>query len=98
MECLYPERPSAPRACSLLADVRLSEATMDDWRALAALHYRSHRIGGLDKLFALRCGEDLVGIIAYGEPGRAKPRPGRTRGAAARARQSQVLEQPPENH
>ena len=68
MECLYPERPSAPRACSLLADVRLSEATMDDWRALAALHYRSHRIGGLDKLFALRCGEDLVGIIAYSLP------------------------------
>jgi GNAT superfamily N-acetyltransferase len=58
----------AERRCSLLAEVRLAEATAEDWRALAALHYRSHRIGGLQRLWALRWRDELVAIIAYSLP------------------------------
>jgi len=68
MECIYPERPKGDRMCTLLAEVELCEAGAADWRAMAPLHYRSHAIGGLDHLFALRFRGDLVGIIAYAYP------------------------------
>jgi len=68
MECVYPERPDGAAVCTLLADVKFGDATPDDWRRLAPLHYRSHAIGGLDRLFALRFRGDLVGIIATSYP------------------------------
>lgn len=56
------------RRCTLLDDVAVVPATLDDWRALAPLHYRSHTVAGLDRPFALRWHGDLVGVILYCYP------------------------------
>ena len=67
-EIVYPPQPAGRRRCTLLADVELTEAGGDDWRALAPLHYRSHALAGLDRLWALRYRGDLVGVVAYCYP------------------------------
>lgn len=67
-DCQRRNKPPARQPCTLLRDVELGEAGREDWQALAPLHYRSHVIGGLDRLFALRHRGDLVGIIAYSYP------------------------------
>lgn len=68
MECIGLTRGPERRECTLLAEVELTEADRSDWQALAPLHYRSHAIGGLDRMWALRAGGDLVGAIAYSYP------------------------------
>lgn len=55
--------------CSLLREIELTPATLDDWKMLAALHYRSHQLGGPDRLFALRHSDQAVAVIAYCMPG-----------------------------
>ncbi|MBN2581810.1 MAG: hypothetical protein JXL80_02000 [Planctomycetes bacterium] len=64
MQCTRLERP-ARVPCSLLADVTIGPGCCDDWRALAALHYRNHALGGLDRLFVMRYRGDRIGVIAY---------------------------------
>jgi len=41
---------------------------MDDWRALAGFHYRSHRVAGPRKVFRLMRGDELCGVIVYAYP------------------------------
>jgi energy-coupling factor transporter ATP-binding protein EcfA2 len=49
----------APRPCSLLRDVAVEEGGVDDWRLLAFLHYRGHRLGGVVRVFRLFSGDVL---------------------------------------
>ncbi len=62
-----PSPPHAPggHKCSLWRDMQLTPASLDDWRTLAALHYRSHQLGGPDRLFAMRWRGEAVAVIAY---------------------------------
>ena len=45
-----------------------AEGSVKDWRELAGLHYRSHRIVAPRKIFCLRRGDELCGVIAYCYP------------------------------
>ena len=62
----YSNEPT--RECSLVKEMRIEEGTVQDWRMLAGFHYRSHRIAGPRKIFCLRRGEELCGVIVYCYP------------------------------
>jgi len=62
----YPNMP-APE-CSLLREMRVEAGTTKDWRELAAFHYRSHKIAAPRKIFCLRRGDELCGVIVYCYP------------------------------
>jgi ABC-type transport system involved in cytochrome c biogenesis ATPase subunit/GNAT superfamily N-acetyltransferase len=54
--------------CSLVKEMRVEEGSMADWRALAGFHYRSHRVPAPRKIFALKRGQELCGVIVYSYP------------------------------
>ena len=54
--------------CSLVKEMQIAEGTVKDWRELAGFHYRSHRIVAPRKIFCLRRGDELCGVIAYCYP------------------------------
>lgn len=56
------------RECSLVKEMQIAEGTVKDWRKLAGFHYRSHRIVAPRKIFCLRRGDELCGVIAYCYP------------------------------
>ncbi|MEM1955877.1 MAG: hypothetical protein QXN44_03980 [Candidatus Caldarchaeum sp.] len=58
----------ADRPCSLLSRVVVEEGSVDDWRLLSFLHYRSHRLGGVAKIFRARLGDRVVGVVVYSTP------------------------------
>jgi len=58
----------ATKECSLLKEMRIEEGTTKDWRKLAGFHYRSHRIAAPRKIFCLKRGEELCGVIVYSYP------------------------------
>jgi GNAT superfamily N-acetyltransferase len=62
----YPNTPA--KECSLVKEMRIGEGTTEDWRKLAAFHYRSHKIAGPRKIFCLKRGEELCGVIVYAHP------------------------------
>ena len=62
----YPNMP-APE-CSLLKEMRVEAGTTKDWRELAAFHYRSHKIAAPRKIFCLKRGDELCGVIVYCYP------------------------------
>jgi len=62
----YPNMP-APE-CSLLREMWVEEGTTKDWRELAAFHYRSHNIAAPRKIFCLKRGDELCGVIVYCYP------------------------------
>jgi ABC-type transport system involved in cytochrome c biogenesis ATPase subunit/GNAT superfamily N-acetyltransferase len=65
----YPNMPAAE--CTLVKEMRVTEGSTEDWRALAGFHYRSHRITAPRKIFCLKRGEELCGVIVYGYPASA---------------------------
>jgi ABC-type transport system involved in cytochrome c biogenesis ATPase subunit/GNAT superfamily N-acetyltransferase len=65
----YPNTPAAE--CTLVKEMRVTEGSTEDWRALAGFHYRSHRITAPRKIFCLKRGEELCGVIVYGYPASA---------------------------
>lgn len=67
-DCTYLIRSANPRLSTLLAGVSLAKGDKADWAAMAPLHYRSHALAGLDRLWTLRHSGDLIGIIAYCYP------------------------------
>jgi len=62
----YPNEPA--KECSLIKEMQITEGTFDDWRRLAGFHYRSHKIAGPRKIFCLKRGDELCGVIAYCYP------------------------------
>jgi ABC-type lipoprotein export system ATPase subunit/GNAT superfamily N-acetyltransferase len=62
----YPNEPA--RECSLAKEMRIEEGSLEDWRALAGFHYRSHRVAGPRKVFRLMRGDELCGVIVYAYP------------------------------
>jgi len=57
-----------PRPCSLLRDVVVEEGGVEDWRLLAFLHYRSHSLGGMVKIFKSILRGRVVGVVVYATP------------------------------
>ncbi|MCL6579781.1 MAG: GNAT family N-acetyltransferase [Candidatus Bathyarchaeota archaeon] len=62
----YPNNPA--KECSLTKEMRIVEGTTEDWRKLAGFHYRSHKIAAPRKIFCLKRGEELCGVIVYCYP------------------------------
>jgi len=62
----YPNNPTGE--CSLTREMRIVEGTTEDWRRLAGFHYRSHKIVAPRKIFCLKRGEELCGVIVYNYP------------------------------
>jgi ABC-type ATPase with predicted acetyltransferase domain len=62
----YPNQPS--KECSLVEEMRIEEGTTKDWRELACFHYRSHRMVAPRKIFCMKRGEELCGVIVYCYP------------------------------
>ena len=62
----YPNVPA--KECSLIKEMQIAEGTTEDWKKLASFHYRSHKIAGLRKIFCLKRGEELCGVIVYCYP------------------------------
>jgi GNAT superfamily N-acetyltransferase len=62
----YPNNPA--KECSLTKEMRIVEGTTEDWRKLAGFHYRSHKIAGPRKIFCLKRGDELCGVIVYCYP------------------------------
>lgn len=58
----------APAECSLVKEMRVDEGSMAEWRALARFHYRSHRLPAPRKIFVLKRGQELCGVIVYSYP------------------------------
>jgi ABC-type lipoprotein export system ATPase subunit/GNAT superfamily N-acetyltransferase len=56
---------TAPRPCSVTGDMSVEEATIDDYRELAHLHYREHGVVAPLKFYRLARGGDVAGVIAY---------------------------------
>ena len=56
------------KECSLIKEMEVIEGTVQDWRMLACFHYRSHKIAGPRKIFCLKRGEELCGVIVYCYP------------------------------
>lgn len=48
--------------------MRIEERTTKDWQELASFHYRGHRIATPRKIFGLKRGKELCGVIVYGYP------------------------------
>jgi len=62
----HPNRPA--KECSLIKQMGIIEGTVQDWRTLAGFHYRSHKIAGPRKIFCLKRGDELCGVIVYCYP------------------------------
>jgi GNAT superfamily N-acetyltransferase len=62
----YPNEPV--KECSPVKEMRIEEGTTKDWRELSIFHYRSHRIAAPRKIFCLKRGNELCGVIVYCYP------------------------------
>jgi ABC-type transport system involved in cytochrome c biogenesis ATPase subunit/GNAT superfamily N-acetyltransferase len=62
----YSNEPAGE--CSLMSEMRVEEGTTEDWKQLASFHYRSHRVGAVRRIFCLKRGEELCGVIVYCYP------------------------------
>ncbi|MCS6770244.1 MAG: hypothetical protein NZ570_07415 [Candidatus Caldarchaeum sp.] len=56
------------KPCSLLSRLAVEEGGVEDWKLLSFLHYRSHRLGGVARVFRARLGERVVGVVVYSTP------------------------------
>jgi ABC-type ATPase with predicted acetyltransferase domain len=61
-----PNEPA--KECSLTKEMQTVEGTTEDWRRLACFHYRSHNIAAQRRIFCLKRGEELCGVIVYCYP------------------------------
>ena len=62
----FPNEPA--RECGLVREMRVEEGSMADWRELAGFHYRSHRVVAPRKIFCLKRGTEVCGVIVYCYP------------------------------
>jgi len=56
------------RECSLVREMRVEEGTSEDYKKLAGFHYRSGTIVATHKIFCLKRGDELCGVIVYRYP------------------------------
>jgi len=54
--------------CSLVKGIQVVEGSHQDWKTLSVFHYRSHRIAAPRKIFCLKRGDELCGVIVYCYP------------------------------
>ena len=62
----YPNKPAAE--CSLTREMMIEGGYLSDWRQLSGFHYRSHNAGASRKVFCLRRGAELCGVIVFTYP------------------------------
>jgi ABC-type lipoprotein export system ATPase subunit/GNAT superfamily N-acetyltransferase len=62
----YTNEPA--KECTLIKEVSIEKGTTEDWEKLAGFHYRSHKIAAPRKIFCLKRGEELCGVIVYCYP------------------------------
>jgi GNAT superfamily N-acetyltransferase len=62
----YPNQSA--KECSLVKEMRVEQGTTEDWRRLAGFHYRSHKIAAPRRIFSLKRGDKLCGVIVYAYP------------------------------
>jgi ABC-type ATPase with predicted acetyltransferase domain len=62
----YPNKPA--KECNLVKEMRVEKGSTEDWRKLAGFHYRSHKIVGPRRIFCLKRGDELCGVIVYNYP------------------------------
>ncbi|MEM3626416.1 MAG: ATP-binding cassette domain-containing protein [Candidatus Bathyarchaeia archaeon] len=62
----YPNNP--PKECSITKEMRMEEGTPADYKRLSIFHYRSSRCPPPRKIFALKRGTELCGVIVYSYP------------------------------
>ena len=62
----YPNEPA--KECSLMSEMHVEAGTTQDWKQLANFHYRNHRAGAVRRIFCLKRGEELCGVIVYCYP------------------------------
>ncbi len=55
-------------ACSICRGLRIVEGTRADYESLACYHYRERRLGPYSSIYAMRFGDETVGVIVYGMP------------------------------
>jgi GNAT superfamily N-acetyltransferase len=51
-----------------MKEMHVEEGTTKDWKRLAEFHYRSHNTGAVRRIFCLKRGEELCGVIVYCYP------------------------------
>lgn len=56
------------KECSLVKEMRILQGSRQDYYQLAAFHYRSHKVAGVRKIFCLKRGEELCGVVVYSYP------------------------------
>jgi len=56
------------KECSLVKEMHVIEGSRQDYYQLAGFHYRSHKVAGVRKIFCLKRGEELCGVIVYSYP------------------------------
>jgi len=56
------------KECSLVKEMRVVEGTRQDYYQLAGFHYRSHKVAAVHKIFRLKRGEELCGVVVYSYP------------------------------
>ena len=66
--CIVYYTNQQAKECSLVKEMHVDEGTSEDWRKLAGFHYRSHKIVGPRKIFCLKRGDELCGVIVYCYP------------------------------
>jgi ABC-type lipoprotein export system ATPase subunit/GNAT superfamily N-acetyltransferase len=56
------------KECSLVKEMHVAEGSRQDYYQLAGFHYRSHKVAGVRKIFSLKRGEELCGVVVYSYP------------------------------
>jgi len=62
----YPNEPAGE--CSLAKEMQVEVGSRKDWHVLEEFHYRSRNLGATRKIFCLKRGEELCGVIVYCYP------------------------------
>src|SRR3990170_538660 len=62
----HENKPAAE--CSLTREMVIESGYLSDWRSLSGFHYRSHHAGASRKVYRLRRGDELCGVIVYTYP------------------------------
>jgi len=63
----YPNEMN--KECSLIREMRIEQGTLQDYRRLAGFHYRDSKgIVAGQKVFVLKRGDEVAGVIVYSSP------------------------------